>query len=382
MSGAAQRLMSRPALATLNAPLHGTSAVRSDLPKHIDDDAASRKESVERLLETYSALVRKCILEVISTADLGPDLYAPLTAYPVRGGKGLRPALCIATCRAFGGRLGRVLNSAVALELLHNAFLVHDDIEDGSEYRRGKPTLHTEYGTALAINVGDAMNALSLRLLIENRSLLGAELSWRICAEFEHLAGQSVEGQAMELGWIRDNRCDLADTDYLRMILKKTCWYSAMHPCRVGALIASSGACAPEDFDLFGYYLGAAFQIQDDILNLVGDQDTYGKEIGGDIYEGKRTLILIHLLNSCSPDEKEQIKLFLAESRTTRSASDVARIMSLIIQYRSIEYARSCARDLAAAALHQFQIAYRRASDNNDTRFIEGLVHYLMDRKS
>jgi len=310
------------------------------------DDPATSATTVQ-MLETYSSIVRDCIFDAIQSGHPGSELCEPLAAYPARAGKGLRPSLCIATCKAFGGQLTSVLNSAVALELLHNAFLVHDDIEDGSEYRRGKPTLHREYGLALALNAGDAMSALSLRLLLENRRTLGSELSWQICAEFEHLARQTVEGQAIELTWIRNNRCDLADVDYLQMILKKTCWYSAIHPCRIGAIVASSGTRVLEQLDLFGYYLGAVFQIRDDILNLAGAKETYGKEICGDIYEGKRTIILIHLLNNCSRSEKEQIKRFLASPRAMRSAREVSWIMRLILRYGSIEYARSCAREFA-----------------------------------
>ncbi len=107
---------------------------------------------------------------------------------------------------------------------------------------------------------------------------------------------ESLEGQAMELGWVRDNRCDVTDEDYLRMVLKKTCWYSFIHPCRIGALIATRDGVDLDRFNRFGCYLGTAFQIQDDLLNLTGDERRYGKEIGGDLLEGKRTLMLIHLL--------------------------------------------------------------------------------------
>ena len=103
---------------------------------------------------------------------------------------------------------------------------------------------------------------------------------------------ETIEGQAMELGWIRDNDCTATDDDYLLMVLKKTCWYSFIHPCRIGALVSGREGVDLDSFNRFGYYLGAAFQIQDDVLNLEGDRGKYGKEIGGDLLEGKRTLIL------------------------------------------------------------------------------------------
>ena len=118
---------------------------------------------------------------------------------------------------------------------------------------------------------------------------------------------ESLEGQAMELGWVRDNRCDVTDEDYLRMVLKKTCWYSFIHPCRIGALIATKDRVDLDRFNRFGCYLGTAFQIQDDLLNLTGDERRYGKEIGGDLLEGKRTLMLIHLLRQLDTCEAARV---------------------------------------------------------------------------
>ena len=129
--------------------------------------------------------------------------------------------------------------------MLHNAFLVHDDIEDESELRRGLPTMHAEHGVPIAVNAGDMLTALSVRILRDNLPRLGPPLTSRVYDEFEHMMQESLEGQAMELGWVRDNRCDVTDEDYLRMVLKKTCWYSFIHPCRIGALIAHEGRRRP-----------------------------------------------------------------------------------------------------------------------------------------
>src|SRR5580700_4160348 len=112
------------------------------------------------------------LLRTVPKKAPAKHLWDLVPSYPKRGGKGFRPALCLATCRAFGGSTRSALLSAVALELFHNAFLVHDDVEDGSEYRRGLPTLHSEHGVGIAVNVGDAMNVLSLRPLMENLGVL------------------------------------------------------------------------------------------------------------------------------------------------------------------------------------------------------------------
>ena len=160
----------------------------------------------------------------------------------------------------------------MALELLHNAFLVHDDLEDESEERRGRPTLHVRHGAPLAINAGDALAVLSLRPLIDNVGTLGARLALRILEEAERMARESVEGQALELWWRQHHVIDLEEADYLRMVLKKTCWYTTIYPMRVGALIGTRDGVELDSYLHFGFFVGAAFQIQDDLLNLVGDE--------------------------------------------------------------------------------------------------------------
>lgn len=342
--------------------------------------AQDRTQFVEGVLDTYRAVTMKELLALVPSREPRHYLYDLIAAYPRRAGKGLRPALCIATCRAFGGDTAAAINSAVGIELLHNAFLVHDDLEDGSLFRRGLPTLHSEQGLAIAVNVGDAMNVLSIRALMRNLESLGPALAWHVLTEIEHMVGQCVEGQAMELGWIRDNVLDLTDEDYLRMNLKKTCWYTSIHPCRIGALIGSGGSIELGGFDRFGYYMGAAFQIQDDILNLVGDRKKYGKEIGGDIWEGKRTLILIHLLNHCSPIEKRRLGRFLSLPRAERTAREVGRILKLMEELGSIEHARSTARQLAGAALREFFRAYALAPESEHKAFVRDIVFYMVDR--
>jgi len=336
---------------------------------------------VETLLERYRKMTLDEMLRVVGERQPRRHLYDLVPSYPMRGGKGLRPGLCIGSCRAFGGDAASPLGSAVAIELFHNAFLVHDDIEDGSEFRRGLPTMHAEHGIAIAVNVGDAMNVLSIGPLMGNREVLGPELAWKIFVEIEHMVRQSVEGQALELGWVRDNDCELTTDDYLRMTLKKTCWYTCIHPCRIGGIIGSRGEVNPDVFNRFGYYMGAAFQIQDDVLNLVGDVEKYGKEIGGDIREGKRTLMLIHLLKECRPAEKKRMRAFLATPREDRSDGDVAWVYDRMAKYGSIDYARKTARHLAGAALHEFFIAYGSLPESDDKSFIRDIVFYMIERE-
>jgi geranylgeranyl diphosphate synthase, type II len=335
---------------------------------------------IERQLAQYRDLTYRALLGQLPTREPRRYLYDLISGQLSHVGKGLRPALCIATCRAFGGSIEQALPSAVSIELLHNAFLVHDDIEDGSLYRRNRATLYIEQGVPIAVNVGDAMNAISIGSLTENIRVLGAELAYRIFHEAQHLVLQSVEGQALELGWTRDNIFELTEDDYLRLVLKKTCWYTCIHPCRIGALIGTAGAIDADRFNLFGFLLGAAFQIQDDILNLVGDRAQYGKEILGDIWEGKRTLMLVHTLRQCTTDEREQLGRVFSVAREQRTEQDVKWVFRLFERYASIDFARATLQQMVQAALDEFDVAYRDAPPSADRDFIRELIPFLGER--
>ncbi|MBV6700501.1 polyprenyl synthetase family protein [Kitasatospora aureofaciens] len=307
---------------------------------------------VERVLDRYRERTVAALLQHIPEQS-PPYLYELAADYPARPCKGLRAALCLATCAAFGGDPARALNPAVTVELFHNAFLIHDDIQDGSELRRGEPTLPAAYGVEVALNVGNATNLLGLQRLMANRRELGGELAWRLFEETELMCRQSLEGQALEIAWIRDNACGLVAGDYYRMCLKKTSWYTFLYPCRTGLLVAEGATTEANRLDRFGWYLGAAYQIQDDVLNLAGTEAEYGKEIAGDLREGKRTLMLIHLLERCTAAERARIVRYLSRTRAQRgpeAAEDVQWLLDRLAAYDCVESARQAAAGLVGAA--------------------------------
>jgi geranylgeranyl diphosphate synthase type II len=354
----------------------GAAAERSARP---GVRARPARSFFERTLARYQRLTNRALLAFIPHE--GPSyLYDLVSVYPRRRGKGLRGALCLATCGALGGNEQQALNSAIAIELFHNGFLVHDDVQDQSLARRGAPTLQQEYGIGVAVNVGNATNLLALQRVLQNRGILGPEVSWRVVEETERMMRHSLEGQAIEIGWIRDNVCDLTARDYLRMCLKKTSWYSFIYPMSVGALAAQGPSQNLAPLSRFGWYFGAAFQIQDDILNLTGDFRRYGKEIGGDLLEGKRTLMLIHLLNRCSPRERRALRRFLAKSRAERTRDEIQWICALMVEHGSLEFGRRAARQLAGAAFIEALTVFRGVPDSAYKRFILEMVLYVVSR--
>ena len=335
---------------------------------------------MQEVMSEYGRLTHSRLLAYLPDREPRRHLYDIAADYPLRGGHGLRPSICIANAKAFGASEAKTILSAVSIELLHNALLVHDDIEDGSELRRGRPTLHELHGVPIALNVGDTMLLMSLQPLIDNLRLLPPNVSRLILKDRQKASWETAEGQAMELGWRRDNAFSITDRDYLMMVTKKTSWLTTIHPLRVGAIIGTNGRADLASLFRLGYFLGAAFQIRDDLLNLIGELESYGKEIDGDLMEGKRTLMLLHVFRSISDRERRELVELMGLSREERS-SQICWINSRMEKHGSIEYARAVAEALASAARREFVDVYRGISDTRDRRFIEGLCRWVVERR-
>lgn len=350
-----------------------------------------------------------------------PVLYDLMLDYPLREAKALRPALCIATCRALGGTLEGVLKSAAVIEFYHNAFLIHDDIEDASEKRRDGLTLHRVHGVPIAINVGDAMLALALEPLLDNMRLLGLGKALQILQAIARMARESAEGQALELSWVSRAEWTLADREYLRMVHQKTGFYTFITPMQIGGIVARADALVLGRLNRFATALGMAFQIQDDILNLTADENRYGKEILGDLWEGKHTLILLHAMRSASARERQRAQQILKKARpkldgssqtllelvndlaerreiseqvrkrlaaacasdaigACKTPADVEYLYRLIQRYRSVDYARSVGMRRAQRAqryLHSLS-SHLRPSVHVD--FLYALTNFVVER--
>lgn len=308
-------------------------------------------------------------------------LYEMMRDYPSRSGKGLRPGLLMTFHRAFGGNDDASLNTAAALEIFQNWIVIHDDIEDGSDLRRGEPALHVKYSLPLALNAGDALAGKMWELIYDNIGILGHELAGEVFREFLFMYSQTTEGQHIELGWESNRRWDLGADDYFVMCRKKTAWYTCISPSWIGGMLAGAPRGLRESFVRFGLDLGVAFQLQDDILNLTGDKEKYGKEIGGDILEGKRTLILIDLLNKCSRDEKKHVIESLDRAREEKDPQIIEDIINLIGKYGCIEYAASVSREKAKSARQEYLRNIDGSLDKDYRRAVADLIDYMVDRE-
>ena len=343
-------------------------------------DATELVAVVEDRLHDVAQTVRRSMLDAMPDGEPVQWLYGPMREYPSRPGKALRPALCLSAGRAFGGNPDDLLGIAVAIELLHNAFLVHDDIADGSEMRRGRPTLAASHGLAAALNAGDGLAIVANQVLRRATRRLDRDLADLVMAEFDTMAMRTLEGQATEVGWQFDNVESLGPEDYLELIMHKTCWYTTIHPLRVGAMVASGGTADLNPLVRFGFHFGAAFQIRDDLLNLVGDARVYGKEILGDLYEGKRTLTLVHLMEAARGPDRALVSDYLHRKRSERSEDLVRTIRAMMDDYGSIDFTREYAEGILLVAEEYFEQAFAQAQPGQDIDFLRALVPYVWAR--
>ena len=193
---------------------------------------------------------------------------------------------------------------------------------------------------------------------------------------------ETLEGQATELGWVHDNDLGVGGDDYLRLVLKKTAWYSFIHPLRLGALAAKGDDALLDRFNRYGYLMGLAFQITDDVLNLDGNEASYGKEIDGDLLEGKRTLILTHGYEHANPTDRAWIRQFLARPRERRLPREVLRLREILQRGGSLDWARQAARAFAGAAALEFDRgAFAGVAPSPDLDWLRACVPYLVQRQ-
>lgn len=277
--------------------------------------------------------------------DMDKYLYDPLLSYSQNGGKRHRPLICFAACQAVGGDVMRATSAAAAIEHFHTAALIHDDIADEAELRRGEPCLHLRVGTGLAINAGDLGLSLVNGTVMNDDSLDDAT-KVRVVTELINMTRRTIEGQALDLGWARDGRYDITPQDYLIMATHKTAHYSGAVPLAIGAIIGGGTETEIEALRNYGLDTGLAFQIQDDLLNLIGSEESTQKDFRSDITEGKRTLVVVHALQN-SPKRERLIEILSSKEKDRAVLDEAVTIME---ESGSIEYARNYAENLTSIA--------------------------------
>jgi geranylgeranyl diphosphate synthase, type II len=257
----------------------------------------------EKYLKLYSGEVEKInkLLYNLLLNKKPHSLYDPCSYVMNSGGKRLRPFLVLASAKAAGGQFEQVYNAAIAVEVLHNFTLVHDDIMDNSEKRRGRDTLHKVFDTNTAILAGDNLSALAYESLLKDCDKNSKEIIYT----FAHGIIEVCEGQSMDKEF--EIRNDVSLKEYKLMIYKKTAALAEMC-CSLGAQLVHSSPKVVKALADFGKYLGMAFQIQDDLLDLIAEENEFGKKVGSDLVEGKKTYLFLRALHKADSNQKRLLK--------------------------------------------------------------------------
>jgi geranylgeranyl diphosphate synthase, type I len=327
----------------------------------------SEMEELRNALEEDASLTRNGLDKEY------PALYGAMDYAMKSGGKRLRPLLFLVACRALGVNTRSVMPIALAIETAHNFTLVHDDIEDGDETRRNAPTLWKKYGVPDAINTGDLMLLLSLTKVLESGIDDGRKMEiWR---RFSQTLTEIVEGQAMEFSF--RGRSDVKIGEYEKMATKKAGVFFGF-ALEAAAIVAGKDDGMREALCDFGTRMGLAFMVMDDVLNIIGDFEKYGKEIGGDIKEGKRTVMTIHFLEHCKPDEKATMLKILHKARDKVSEDEVRWAIGAMKKSGSVGYAQEYANGLVGTAMKRL----KELKNDELKEKISGFVGLLVDRES
>ncbi len=331
----------------------------------------------EEYLDSYADKVGDIINSYIPSGthpDMDEYLYGPLKRYSANGGKRHRPLICFTACLAVGGDVDKATSAASAIEHFQTAALIHDDIADDSELRRGAPCLHLTEGVGPAINMGDLALMLVNGTVIKDPALDDAT-KVRVVGELIDMTRRTIEGQALDLGWARDERYDISPEDYLVMATHKTAHYSGAVPLAIGAIVGGGSEAEIEALRNYGLDTGLAFQIQDDLLNLVGKEESTKKGFRDDITEGKRTLVVVHALQALEGVDRERLIEVLSSKE--KDPAVLAEAVELMQKSGSIDYARTYAENLTSIAKNRLRDMIEPSSARD---LLESMADWFVNR--
>ena len=318
-----------------------------------------------KTFQTYLDTVNQAIA-AIPYPEQPSQLYEPIAYHMALGGKRVRPVLVLMACDALGGEEDIALDAALGVEMFHNFTLLHDDVMDNADVRRGKPTVHRRWNSNTAILSGDTMLTLATQFIARTGNKAVMDL-------FNKTAIEIYEGQQWDMDF--EDRNDVTVDEYINMIRLKT---SVLLGCalKTGALLADG---TEEDCDTLyeaGVNMGLAFQLQDDLLDVWGDPKTFGKEIGGDIMNNKKTFLLINAMRLATGNDADELRHRLNDPYTTRD-DKVPAVTALYERLGVRQLAQDAIAEYNARAVESFNRV--KISDEDKQAFI-GLANRLAGR--
>jgi len=319
------------------------------------------------LLEAQNLVERH--IQTISIPDTPPELYEPVKYILSLGGKRIRPALVLLACDLYSGGVESALMPAVAIEVFHNFTLMHDDIMDRSELRRGSPTVHMKYNESVAILSGDVMSIMASRFM---NQAPGVVLN-TVHDIFTRTAMQVCEGQQIDMNF--EQRLTVSEEEYLQMIGLKTAVLIAAS-LKIGAILGGSSQKDAEDLYEFGRNLGIAFQLQDDLLDTYGDPEITGKKVGTDIVDNKKTFLMIKAVEHSGTPRKKELTGWLSRKDFKREEK-IKAVMAIFDALKIKELTEAKIRDFYNKALSNLRNLHR-AEDRKAELY--NFASFLMNR--
>ena len=319
------------------------------------------------LIEKERKLINTKLKSVLAKRN-PRSLYEPSDYILADQGKRLRPLLVLLTATAVGGNYAKAYNAALAVEMLHNFTLVHDDIMDNADKRRNKLTVHIKYDVNTAILAGDGLLAVAYEYLLKNLIVPGNE----VVRSFTKGLVEVCEGQSLDKDY--ELKKDVSIKDYLKMITKKTAAMIEMC-CSIGARIGGGTREEIEALTRYGKNLGIAFQIQDDLLDIAGDESEFGKKIGGDLIEGKKTFLFLKALEKSKGKEKVALQKIIANKGIQPAEVETYKIL-----YQKLDVLNDAEKEIiiyTKKALHQLKLI----KNENDKQLLTLLAYSLIKRK-
>lgn len=300
----------------------------------------------------------------------GPEtLYEPIRYLLALGGKRIRPALTLLAAGMFGCKPEQSLPTALAIELFHNFSLMHDDIMDKAPLRRGKPTVHEKWNTSAAILSGDFMLIESYKFIADNDA---ADLP-EILALFNKTAGEVCIGQQLDMEYEKSDLVEIED--YLEMIRLKTAVLLGA-ALQLGAIVAKASEENGQLLYQFGENLGIAFQLQDDFLDVYGDASLFGKQIGGDILENKKTYMLLKALEMADREDKKELEHWIASTDYQRED----KIAAIIRIYNKLDITSHLQHEMNRYTEKAFSALKLMEVSDESKASLRSLAHSLLVR--
>ncbi len=311
--------------------------------------------------------------------------------FNMRGGKRLRPAFIVEGYLAVGGKdLDAIYDASIAIEGSEAYLLIHDDIIDNDTLRRGKPTVHVmfeeylkgqglpdneakELGKSLALVSGDLQAVMNYEWLLDTN--FPAELKVKAVLKFNHILRLTNYGQLLDISLETMPIDKVTETDVLTVHSLKTSAYTIWGPLQIGGILGGGSEKQLQSFYEYGYNLGIAFQLQDDILGLYGDTKKTGKPAHSDLKEGKRTLLIIKALENATEDQKRQLLSLLGNRNITDEDADIAR--EIVKETGSLDYNRELAKNLAEKGLKAIENA---DIEEEPKEYLIGIAEFLINR--